>query len=69
MSDISHMLPGQAKSRRSFLKLSVAAALVLPLFGRTLPAKAGTRFHIVNGWILTDADVAALRKFGLRTRS
>jgi hypothetical protein len=51
-------------SRRRFLT-SLIAALVASPFGGLAPRAraAGTgRFHIVNGWILTDADLEVLRR-------
>jgi hypothetical protein len=52
------------KDRRSFLKLASFAGLAAPLFPllRTWRAKPAGKFHIVNGWILTDADLEHIRK-------
>ncbi len=52
------------KTRRSFLRLAAAVA-ASPLFGKFSFAKETSGFHMVDGWILTDADVVALREFGL----
>ncbi|WP_424930949.1 hypothetical protein [Amaricoccus macauensis] len=53
-------------TRRTVFKLLLASAaslsLPLPFAGRVPPVKATPGFHMVNGWILTDADVEALRK-------
>ena len=48
-------------SRRRLLATLLSAAAVLPLI-RLLPARAGVAegFYMVNGWILTAADVEAL---------
>jgi hypothetical protein len=57
------------KSRRTFLRLLVSTAAAGPLVGRlppVAPAPAASRFHMVNGWILTEADVLHLREIGLR---
>jgi hypothetical protein len=44
---------------------TVSGTVSGPAFGRVLPpAKAAPGFHMVNGWILTDADLAALREYG-----
>lgn len=53
------------KTRRTFLKLVLAAAAALPipmLAGRAAPLARAPGFHLVNGWILTDADLEALEK-------
>lgn len=66
MPDATPLEIKMAKTRRTFLKLLSATIAVLPLGSRLASARAaGPRFHMVNGWILTDADVAALRKMGL----
>ena len=60
------------KDRRDALKMLTAWALALPLAARFAPAAAaplpgavagaGTEgFFIVNGWVLTRADLAALQ--------
>jgi hypothetical protein len=53
-------------TRRYFLKLGLVAAALVP-FGPRLRRLASRRvapgFHLVNGWILTDADVEALGKY------
>lgn len=59
------------RTRRSVLKLALACAAVPPILGRFAPVLAArTRpapgFHMVNGWILTDADIVRLRDMGLR---
>jgi hypothetical protein len=54
-----------SKTRRTFLKLVLAAASASPFFGRMAYARPAPGFHMVNGWILTDADVVALRNYGL----
>ena len=49
-------------TRRRLLASLLAAAALLPLV-RLLPARAaglGEGFYMVNGWILTAADVEAL---------
>jgi len=53
---LSHSL-----GRRRLLATLLSAAAVLPLV-RLLPARAGVAegFYMVNGWILTAADVEAL---------
>ncbi|WP_424934636.1 hypothetical protein [Amaricoccus macauensis] len=62
-------------SRRSFIGLAVAAAAFAPFIGRFIPpARAAVPavapgFHVVDGWILTDADVAALRDHGVRAEN
>lgn len=49
-------------SRRRFLTILIALA-GWPAGGLAPPARAaGRRFHVVNGWILTDADLAALAR-------
>lgn len=58
------------KTRRTFLKLALAATSAAPVLGPSVsrfvqPAKAAPGFHMVNGWILTDADLAALRDYGV----
>jgi hypothetical protein len=52
------------RTRRSFIKLILAAASVAPFASRFAPMRPAPGFHMVNGWILTDADIVALRKFG-----
>ncbi len=60
------------RTRRSFIRLAMTAASV-PFIGRFVPPAAASAaapaaapgFHMVNGWILTDADVAALRDYGI----
>jgi hypothetical protein len=50
-------------TRRWFLG-GLAAAVLAPLgFWRGAPAAGAPGFHRVNGWILTDADVRALRDY------
>ncbi|MEM8570052.1 MAG: hypothetical protein AAGG56_03990 [Pseudomonadota bacterium] len=63
-----------SKTRRRFLGLLLGSTAALPLMGRGgayayTQRKSGLSagFQLVNGWILTDADVAELRTFGLRT--
>jgi hypothetical protein len=53
------------KTRRAFLRLALAVASAAPFLGRGAEARPAPGFHMVNGWILTDADVAALRDYGL----
>ena len=66
------------KDRRDALKMLTAWALALPLAARFAPAAAaplpgrspgpGRRGFIVNGWVLTRADLAALQIDALRRR-
>ena len=50
-------------TRRWFLG-GLAAAVLAPLaFWRGAPVGGAPGFHRVNGWILTDADVKALRDY------
>lgn len=62
------MEPRTGHSRRGFVKLALAAAatgsVIGPVAGRTLPKGVATApgFQMVNGWILTDRDVAALEE-------
>lgn len=53
------------KTRRSFLRLIFGAVSSAPLFVWLMPATPAPGFHMVNGWILTDADLLALRQYGL----
>lgn len=61
-----------ARTRRSFIGLILAAAPVAPFIGRLAPRSVAPAtapgFHMVDGWILTEADLAALRRYGLRDK-
>jgi hypothetical protein len=48
------------RTRRRFIKLALAILTVPSATGWPATARAAPRFHIVNGWVLTDGDLAAL---------
>ena len=53
-------------TRRLFLRLAMAAAalaVLAPGLGRLAPRTGASGFHLVNGWILTDADLDALKPY------
>jgi hypothetical protein len=54
-------------SRRFFLGLGLFAGLIAPFSpGLGLwERRRRERLHIVNGWILTEADLKAIRKYDL----
>jgi hypothetical protein len=55
-------------TRRLFLRLALGAAALAVLapglgrLGRLAPRTRAPGLHLVNGWILTDADLQALEK-------
>ena len=50
------------QDRRTFLRLLSASAATLPVAPRAIAAAPSARreFFIVNGWVLTHADLIAL---------
>lgn len=45
-------------TRRDFIAAALAAPLAAASPGRAVPAAPTPRFHLVDGWVLTDADLA-----------
>lgn len=53
------MTPPPSLTRRRLLA-TAAAALTLPLPAGALAPAAAARIHILDGWVLTSRDLAAL---------